>query len=255
MRQNMLRVGGLIIIIGVLIMFTSGVLMNSILGLYPITASITIRSESINGQPIQGASVSASVYGVLVGSGITNSQGVAVLSCNSNVGVDFTVVASGYVTKTQTLVLNSAATATIFLTPGGGETYVTVRIYTATSEMYKVRGVKITGGAAPASTGEGAYADILCPAGSVTLTFDGSVASMKKNAGWEMMTFGSFTKQIAASSNAVYTVYVPGGSIMDGSPDFNTSGSDFWDFMFGSWVPGVPNWVLVGVMLVLVLRR
>ncbi len=141
--------------------------------------------------------------------------------------MSFTIIASGYETKTQTLVLNAAATATIFLTPGSGPNYVTVRIYTVTSESYKVRGVKITGGASAAVTNENAYADVLCLPGSAVLTFDGGLASMKRNAGWEMMTFGSFTKTLTAQSGAIYTVYVPSGSIESGSPDFNDSGYAF----------------------------
>jgi hypothetical protein len=245
----------LALILGVSLL-AAGVLANNILPLYPITASVTVKNINTQ-QPVSGASVSAYFWGSLTGSGVTNSAGVATVNCPSNQGVQFVIIASGYEELDQTLIINVAGTATVYLTPSGTvPTYVTVRIYTVTAEGYKVRDVKIMGGAALAITNSEAYADVLCSSGAVTLTLDGSQATMKRINTWELMTFGSISVMVTASQNAVYTVFVPSGAIQSGAPDINNGGYAFMEFLFDEAIPGVPNWaLLLGIVILLMLRK
>jgi hypothetical protein len=233
----------------------AGFIANSVLPLYPITAAITVKNSATD-SPIQGAAVSAYVMGILVGSGVTGSNGVATLTCNTNIAVNFVVVASGYMEKTQTLTLNAAGTATIYLTPGSSPSYVKVRVYTPTLELYKVRDVKITGGAVEGRTNEDSYVDLLCPAGVVVLTVDGSLATVKRSSIWEGMSFGTFQTQITASEGAVYTVYVPSGTTQSGQPDFP---ADDWIAVTMEWLGGntmgVPNYLIAAILILLASRR
>lgn len=251
MSRALAKSGLYLALIGVALLLGGGLIAQSILPLYPITASIRVVSDA-TGQPIIGASVSSYVMGSLIGQGITGVDGIAHLTCNTNIATTFVVVASGYAEKTQVLTLTSTAMATITLTPGTSPNYVTVRIYTVTSEGYMVQGVKIQGGVVEAITNANSYADVLCVDGSVALTLNGAQATVKRSSLWEMMSFGTLTTQIVAEEDAVYTAIVPEGSILLGKPDFPIN---LWDLLMASSY-GVPNWMIaLGVFLLLISRR
>lgn len=253
--KGLAKAGSYLAVLIVVALLAAGVLANSLLPLYPVTSTITVKNIT-TGNPVAGASVECWVYGILRGTGITDSNGIAKVDSNTNMWMTFIVKASGYEDKTEQINLNAAASATIFITPNGSNpNYITIKIYTVTLEGYVIRDVKIWGGASVASTNSEGYAYVLCEVGSVAFTFDGSMASYKRDAVFWDFFFGSVDKTLVVESGDVFTAYLPSGAVIEGAPKINDTSYKFWKFLFDSFIPGVPNWALLVLLFILIQRR
>jgi hypothetical protein len=156
----------------------------------------------------------------------------------------------------------------MFLTSDpGGVDYVTVKLYCVTGDDYRIRGVLVTSSASSALTDANGYAAVLCEEGQVEVSFSGEYAMIKRGNLWESLGFDGFTHQIDATQGATYTAYVQSAYVEDGAPSGGGGGGGKWwdtllkDFLrdpaawlFASIIPGVENWVILLVALVL-LRR
>jgi hypothetical protein len=270
MRSSMAKAGIYLALILVAGLLGLGFISNSILlplSSYPIQVTVTVKNANTL-QPIANAAISSYhvsfLFGIpliheLIGTSVTGSAGTASVSCLSEADMVFDIIASGYEAKTsETMTFwgSQGNQATVYLTPNGSApTYVTVKVYTVTSENYAVRDVKITGGVAAVLTGSEAYANILCSPGTVALSFDGSQATFKETNYWQPISFAPFSATITAAEGKEYTATVTQGIVTLGKPQINNGGTDFWGFMLGELIPGVPNWALVAVAAFLILRR
>ena len=194
----------------------------------------------------------------LVDSDVTGAGGSVKMTCISEVIMEVDAVGSGYTAKTQRFDAwfgDNQQGVIYMVSDGSAPTYVNVKIYTVTSAMYKVQGVKITGGVSPVLSGSEFYAQVLCSPGARILSVDGGLATVKRQLYWEPISFAPFNAQVQASEGAVYTVIVDQGVVQTGAPSFNAGSGGAWDCAWQSTIPGVPNWALAAVLLFLVLRR
>lgn len=268
--SKLLAKGG---VIGALILVTVllgvGVIANSVLPLssYPITAEVTVKNADTKGLIPNAAVSSYSITHLyfpfggweiyynrqLIGTAVTNSNGVASIAVLSEANMELEVTASGYVTKVDEYQWFSApAQATVYLTPSGSTpTTVKIRVYAMTTERQVVRDVKISGGSAVATTGMDGYAEVLCPAGSVSLSFVDTYAMVKRTQYWESLDFAPFTASVQAIEGAVYTAIVDEGVVEAGKADY---GFDIGRWLFEESFSGIPNWVLVAAAMFLLFR-
>lgn len=67
-----------------------------------------------------------------------------------------------------------------------------------------------------------------------------------------------FTKTVSISQDATYTVYLETQSLQSGNPPVEDTDLDLTTIvaiLLGSTIPGVPNWAIAGLVLLLALRR
>jgi len=180
------------------------------------------------------------------------------------------VTAAGFDVYTDDLDLrvsnevNPSRTFTLVLTAGAGGNppagTVAVKLYLVDPRNGRVSAyVQIDGGADYLSDGHG-YALVYLSPGAHSLRFHGYYQRDSSFGGAQ--TAFDFTRAITVTSATTYTAYVATGAVLQEEPPAETGDTSegtalarIIEWLFGSLIPGVPNWALLLLAILILGRR
>ena len=216
------------------------------LGAYPGTFQITVKNQATS-QPVSGAAVSVYLYsGLLVGSGVTNSNGWVEVAGFYEQTLTVKVVASGYAEKTTTLTFFGGQTsATVFISPSSTPTptYVRVGVYCVTEDHYRVKGVEVIGDGSTGITDGDGFAEVLVLRDG-DIRFSGEGAQIQRTTLWEEISFSTFTRSVSVGGGETFTAYVQSGVIIEADPPSAETPSDDPVSYWWVWLENNTFWLI-----------